>query len=147
MSGLVVLSAGPQIYRKHSVPTGRDYAMALEAAAKAGDAKAMNDLGWHYVIRGSTLDYAKAKEWFEKTAAAGNSAGMDNVGPCTPMGLASPRTMRRRATGMRRRPQQAIQTECTTSRACWTLAKAALPTLSAPLNSCCNRQSSATSGL
>ena len=80
MSGLVVLSAGLQIYRKHSVPTGRDYAMALEAAAKAGDAKAMNDLGWHYVIRGSTLDYAKAKEWFEKAAAAGNSAGMDNVG-------------------------------------------------------------------
>ena len=80
VSGLVVLGAGLQIYRKHSVPTGRDYRVQYEAAAKAGDTKAMNDLGWLYVIGGGTLDYAKAKERFEKAAAAGNSAGMDNVG-------------------------------------------------------------------
>jgi len=50
-SGLVVLVAGLQVLRKHSVPTAPDYAMArvqYETAAAAGNAAAMNSLGWLY---------------------------------------------------------------------------------------------------
>jgi TPR repeat protein len=47
----------------------------------AGVAPAMNTLGWlYYNGEGVTKDYAEAKRWFEKAAAAGNVNGMINLG-------------------------------------------------------------------
>ena len=91
---LVAFSAGLQIYRKHLVPTARDYAMArvqLEAAAKASDAKAMNGLGWLYQTGlGGTQDYARAQEWYVKAANAGNAAAMSNLASLYQRGLGVP---------------------------------------------------------
>jgi hypothetical protein len=55
----------------------KDYAQALpilQKAADAGNAEAMNALGWLYETgRGVTQDYAEAREWFQKAADAGNA--------------------------------------------------------------------------
>ena len=94
VSGLVVLVAGLQVLRKHSVPTAPDYAKArvqYEAGAKAGDAKAMNGLGWLYQSGlGGAQDYGKAKEWFEKAAAAGDGRAMSNLGTLYQNGFGVP---------------------------------------------------------
>ena len=54
------------------VATAPDHAKRAsnEAAAKAGDTKAMNGLGWLYQTGpAARRDYAKAKEWYAKAAA------------------------------------------------------------------------------
>lgn len=55
----------------------KDYTQALpilQKAADAGNAEAMNALGWLYETgRGVTQDYAEAREWFQKAADAGNA--------------------------------------------------------------------------
>ena len=41
----------------------------------------MKELGnLYYVGNGVTKDYAEAKRWYEKAAAAGNSTAMSNLG-------------------------------------------------------------------
>ena len=94
VSGVAVLVAGLQSYRKHVVPTARDYAVArvqFEASAKAGDAKAMNSVGWLYQTGlGGTQDYAKATEWYVKAANAGNVAAVSNLASLYQRGLGVP---------------------------------------------------------
>jgi len=54
----------------------QDYAQAREwyqKAADAGNADAMNNLGWLYANgHGVAQDYAQAREWYQKAADAGN---------------------------------------------------------------------------
>ena len=94
VSVLVALSAGLQIYRKHLVPTARDYGIArvqFEAAAKAGDAKAMNGLGLLYQNGlGGVQDFGKATEWYAKAANAGSAAGTRNLAWLYQNGLGVP---------------------------------------------------------
>jgi TPR repeat protein len=53
----------------------------LQKAAAAGNAEAMNALGWLYENgRGVTQDYAQAREWFQKAAGAGNTEALEHLG-------------------------------------------------------------------
>lgn len=84
VSGLALLIAVLKIQRDHFATAAPDYAIMrvhLEAAAKAGDAEAMNRLGWlHQAGLGGAQDYVTAREWYEKAAAAGSSASMNGLG-------------------------------------------------------------------
>jgi Sel1 repeat len=52
------------------VQTQQEVFALLTAGARRGDAAAMRYLAWAYVKGvGVTQDYAKAREWFEKSAA------------------------------------------------------------------------------
>jgi hypothetical protein len=51
----------------------------LTQAAEAGNSEAMNDLGYWYAWAGS-LNFGKARQWWEKAADAGNSDAMCNLG-------------------------------------------------------------------
>ena len=54
---------------------------ALKTFAEAGDADAMNEIGYMYQMgRGVEQDYAKAFEWYEKAVGEGNSDAMANMG-------------------------------------------------------------------
>jgi hypothetical protein len=61
-----------------------DYAKALpplQKAADAGDAVAMNSLGYLYEHGlGVAQDYAQARQWYQKAADAGNTDAMYNLG-------------------------------------------------------------------
>src|SRR5208282_6041829 len=68
---------------KHYLDLG-DYAKALsplQKAADAGDAVAMNSLGYLYEKGlGVAQDYAQARQWFQKAAEAGNYHAMEHLG-------------------------------------------------------------------
>ena len=68
---------------KHYIDLG-DYAKALpplQKAADAGDAVAMNSLGYLYEKGlGVVQDYAQAHQWFQKAAEAGNYHAMERLG-------------------------------------------------------------------
>jgi len=71
-----------QLGRAHYV--AKDYAAALpalEQAAAAGSAQAMNNLGQMYWFGfGVDQDYVQARQWFEQAAAKGNAQSMENLG-------------------------------------------------------------------
>ena len=68
---------------KHYIDLG-DYAKArppLQKAADAGDAVAMNNLGYLYEKGlGVARDYGQARQWYQKAADAGNYHAMNNLG-------------------------------------------------------------------
>ena len=94
----------------------KDYAQArqwYEKAAGAGVSAAMNSLGWLYQNGWSVAqDYAQANQWYEKAAAAGNALAMNNLGVSMETAGASPRTIRRRASGTKRLPPRATRSRC-----------------------------------
>ena len=65
-------------------PCKGDYPRALalyQQLAAGGHAKAMSEIGQMYLEgRGVNKDYAKAKEWYEKAIAAGDSDGYGWIG-------------------------------------------------------------------
>jgi TPR repeat protein len=73
---------GDRNYDGRGVP--RDFpkaAQAYEKAASAGNARAMNILGWLYENGlGVAKDLTKAREWYEKSAALGYLYAVNNTG-------------------------------------------------------------------
>src|SRR6185312_6773079 len=62
--------------------------------AESGDAEAQNYVGEIYLKGlGTDPDYAKAKEWFEKSAAQGNKRARINLGYLYEQGLGVPQDM------------------------------------------------------
>ena len=60
--------------------------------------------------RRAAQDYAKAREWYEKAAAKGTSAGHEPTSPISmPRAMASPKTTLKRASGSRRRWLKAVR--------------------------------------
>ena len=71
---IVLAGATVAIWKFHTPEPG-------EKAISASDAAAMNDLGNHYFNgNGVPKDYAEARKWYEKAAAAGNADAMSNLG-------------------------------------------------------------------
>ena len=69
----------------------------------------MNNLGeLYYNGEGVAKNYAKAREWYEKAAAAGNTDAMFNLGVLYDTARAWRRTPSRRGNGTRKPAQQAI---------------------------------------
>jgi hypothetical protein len=63
----------------------------LIVKAEAGDAKAQFEVGSAYFKgEGTTKDYAKAYEWFSKSAKQGNPLGIYNFGSCYIHGIGVP---------------------------------------------------------
>jgi TPR repeat protein len=73
-----VLELGKSEYRAEHY---KDASRAFKEAAVAGNADAMNNLGYLYEEgQGVAQDYQQAQQWYEKAAAAGSATAMNNLG-------------------------------------------------------------------
>ena len=70
----------PLVAADKDKPLPKDF-KSLKALAEKGDAKAQNSLGWIYQSgEGVEQDYAKALEWFTKSAEQNNPFGQSHLG-------------------------------------------------------------------
>jgi TPR repeat protein len=75
---LIALLLFGYTYAAHEV-----YSDAIRQKAESGDADAQCDLGnCYFEGNGITQDYAKAVEWYTKSAQQGNPRGQNNLGNC-----------------------------------------------------------------